>query len=343
MTVDPSGIGIPVVDVAAALTGDLTARQDAARAIRLACRDTGFFYVIGHGIDPALIEQQFAWAKRFFDLPLATKQALDMKLSPSAAGYEPIGGQVLDSQDPNATAAPADLKEGFYIGAELPDDHPLARLRIRSYGHNQWPAELPQFRNQMLAYRAAVQSLADQLLALLARSLDLPEDWFAPYFANAGETLRLIKYPPHPAAALAGQLGAGAHTDWGGFTILAQDDAGGLEVRNVNGEWLSAVPIPGSFVINLGDLMARWTNGIYMSNMHRVLNNRSGRDRYSVPYFYGPQPNAVISAIPTCVDAAHPPKFATCTAAEHVDEMFARSYGYRPNAANPAELEATGA
>jgi isopenicillin N synthase-like dioxygenase len=169
--------------------------------------------------------------------------------------------------------------------------------------------------------------------------LDLPATWFAPYFENAGETLRLIKYPPHPDNALDGQLGAGAHTDWGGITLLLQDSAGGLEVRNRSGVWLDAVPIPGTFVINLGDLMSRWTNGVYMSNMHRVRNNRSGGDRYSVPFFYGPNPAALISAIPTCVDDTHPRCFADCTASEHMDEMFARSYGYRPNPV-PAEAVA---
>jgi isopenicillin N synthase-like dioxygenase len=330
--------GIPVIDLSAALTGDPDARRAAAGAIHRACRDTGFFYAAGHGIAPSLIEQQFAWAKRFFDLPEAEKRAIDMKLSPSTAGYEPIGGQVLDSQDANAAAAPADLKEGFYAGVELPDDHPMARLRIRGYGHNQWPA-LPGFREQMLAYQARVRALANDLLELLALSLDLPATWFAPYFENAGETLRLIKYPPHPDNALDGQLGAGAHTDWGGITLLLQDSAGGLEVRNRSGVWLDAVPIPGTFVINLGDLMSRWTNGVYMSNMHRVRNNRSGGDRYSVPFFYGPNPAALISAIPTCVDDTHPRCFADCTASEHMDEMFARSYGYRPNPV-PAEAVA---
>ncbi len=336
MTLDPDAAAIAVIDLAASLTGDRSARQATANAIRRACLETGFFYVSGHGVDAGLIDGQFAWAKRFFDLPDATKRALDMKRSPSASGYEPIGGQVLDSQDPDAPAAPADLKEGFYISAELPDDHPLARLRIRSYGHNQWPADLPGFRDQMLAYQASIRGLGDEVLALLALSLDLPEDWFVPFYANAGETLRLVKYPPHPADAVEGQLGAGAHTDWGGITILAQDDAGGLEVRTVSGEWTIAVPIPGTFVINLGDLMARWTNGVYMSNMHRVRNNRSGRDRYSIPYFYGPRPDAVISAIPTCIDDSRPRRFAPCTAAEHMDEMFARSYGYRAEDAHAA-------
>lgn len=322
-----SAKSIPVVD----LSGDDT--KAAASAIHRACRDTGFFYVSHHGVAPRLIDAQFAWAKQFFDLPANEKLALHMKQSPSTAGYEPVGGQTLDSQDATAEAAPVDLKESYYCGMELADDHPWSVRRLRGFGHNQWPQSLPQFREQMLAYRVAVSKLGDRLLALLALSLELPPDWFVPHFDMPVGTLRLIKYPPQPANAAANQIGAGAHTDWGGITILAQDNVGGLEVRNADGDWIEAPPMPGTFVINLGDLMARWTNGIYNSNMHRVKNNSSGRDRYSVPYFYGPRPDAVIEPMPGCVDEGHPRRFATCTAAEHLNEMFRRSYGYAPSAA----------
>jgi isopenicillin N synthase-like dioxygenase len=167
-------------------------------------------------------------------------------------------------------------------------------------------------------------------MSLIALSVDLPEDYFLPLHEMAIVTLRLVKYPPHPANARDNQLGAGAHTDWGGITLLAQDNSGGLEVRNIAGEWLEAKPVPGSFVVNLGDLMARWTNGLYNSNLHRVKNTVSGGDRYSVPFFYSPQPSARIECLPTCTDERNPPKFAPCTASEHLNEMFRRSYGYAP-------------
>jgi len=323
---------IPVVDVSATFAPGAGGRREAAAAIHRACRETGFFYVSGHRVAETLIEDQFRWAQQFFDLPLADKLALDMKRSPTTAGYEPFGGQRLDSQDANAEVAPPDLKESFYCGMELPDDHPFATRRVRGFGHNQWPARLPGFREHMIAYRSAMVALSDHLLSLLALSLDLPPDWFVPYFDMAVGTLRIIKYPPQPDDAAANQIGAGAHTDWGGITILAQDAVGGLEVRTAAGDWIEAVPLPGTFVINLGDLMARWTNGIYNSNMHRVNNNRSGRNRYSIPFFYGPRPDAVIEPMPGCVDDEHPRRYAVCTAAEHMREMFERSYGYRPDA-----------
>jgi isopenicillin N synthase-like dioxygenase len=321
---------IPVIDLSGAFSASTGDRDAVAGAIHRACRETGFFYVANHRVPQALVDAQFAWARRFFDLPPEEKLAVDMKRSPTTAGYEPIGGQWLDSQDVNAEVAPPDLKESFYCGMELPDDHPWAVRRLRGFGHNQWPTKLPGFREQMLAYRVAVSALGDLILSLLALSLELPFDWFAPYFDMPVGTLRIIKYPPQPADAAANQIGAGAHTDWGGITILAQDDVGGLEVRNGAGDWIEAVPLSGMFVINLGDLMARWTNGIYNSNLHRVKNNRSGCDRYSVPYFYGPRPDAVIEPMPGCVNDEHPRRFPACTASEHLNEMFRRSYGYTP-------------
>lgn len=319
---------IPVIELCRDEPAGSDRRRAAALAIHRACRETGFFYVSRHGVPASMVEAQFAWAKRFFDLPLDEKMAIHMKRSPTTAGYEPIGGQQLDSQDAKSTAAPPDLKESFYCARELPDDHPLATRKIRGFGHNQWPAGLAGFREQMLAYYDEMCALGNHILSLLALSLEQDEAWFELFYDMPGATLRLIKYPPQPNAAAFNQIGAGAHTDWGGITILAQDGSGGLEVQNADGEWIGATPIAGTFVINLGDLMARWTNGVYASNMHRVKNNVSGGDRYSIPFFYSPSPGAVIEPIPTCVTDDHPRRFATCTAAEHMLEMFRRSYGY---------------
>jgi isopenicillin N synthase-like dioxygenase len=206
---------------------------------------------------------------------------------------------------------------------------------MRGFGHNQWPEGLAGFREQTLAYQAAIRELGGRVLAMLARSLELPEEHFTPFYDMPGTTLRLLRYPPHPQAALANQLGAGAHTDWGGVTLLAQDDLGGLEVRNVEDQWIQATPVAGTFVVNLGDLMQRWTNGLYRSNMHRVKNNSTSRDRYSIAFFFSPRPDSRIECLPTCTDAQNPPKFAACTAAEHVHEMFRRSYGFSASASKP--------
>lgn len=311
---------IPVIDLGGTF-GAGTRKAAVAAEIGTACRETGFFLVANHGVPAALVADQFDWSRRFFDLPLEARMALHMANSPTRAGYEPVGGQTLDSD------TPPDLKESFYVNQDLPDDHPYVRARLRAYGGNLWP-ELPGFRAQMLAYYAAADALARHLMRLLALSLELDEMHFEASFACPSATLRLIKYPPHPAAAHANQLGAGAHTDWGGVTVLAQDDIGGLEVENAAGEWISAPPVPGTFVINLGDMIQRWTNGIYRSNLHRVLNNNAaGRDRYSIPFFFSPDHNARIECLPSCTDADHPPRYAPCSAGEHLDEMFRLSYG----------------
>jgi isopenicillin N synthase-like dioxygenase len=296
--------------------------------IHKACRETGFFYVSNHGVPQQLIDGQFEHAKRFFALSLEERLAIHMKNSPAAAGYDPLGGQILDSQDAAAEKAPPDLKEGFYFGMELEGDHPYARQRMRCFGHNQWPSALPGFREQMLAYQAAMRGLANRLLAVIALSLELPEVHFVPYYDMPNTQLGVLRYPPHPENAQRNQLGAGAHTDWGTVTLLAQDDLGGLEIRNLAGEWIRATPIPGTFVVNLGDLMQRWTNGLYHSNMHRVKNNSSGRNRHSIAYFYSPRPDARIECLPTCTGPDNPPRFAPCTVRQHLSEMFQRSYGY---------------
>jgi isopenicillin N synthase-like dioxygenase len=309
---------IPVIDIA----GPKTA---AAAAIRQACIEIGFFYVAGHDVPGKLVEQQFVAAGSAFSISNDEKMALHMRNSESASGYEPMGGQILDSQAGDATIAPPDLKESFYCTTNHAEEYPRAPTTAK--GKNQWPC-LPGFRAQSVTYGQAMQTLGDRLLELLAISLDLEPDWFVPFYEGAPSRLRMLRYPPQKKDAVFNQIGAGAHTDWGGITILAQDSLGGLEVRDVNGDWIAADPIPGTFVINLGDLMARWTNGLYSSNMHRVRNNDSAQDRYSLPFFYSPRSDAVIEPIPSCVDEHHPRRFETCTAGEHVREMFRRSYGY---------------
>jgi isopenicillin N synthase-like dioxygenase len=318
---------IPIVDLAGSFSDDAAERRGVAWEIHKACRNTGFFYIANHRVPPALVDAQFEWTRRFFDLPLAEKLAVHMQHSRTKAGYEPVLGQALDSQDTAAEKAPPDLKESFYCRAELPDEHPLAREP--EYGGNQWPRTLPGFREQMLDDQAAMRALGDRVLSVIALSLELAEDYFTRFYDAPTTTLRLLRYPPHPASAGANQLGAGAHTDWGGITLLAQDDLGGLEVRTRDGRWIGATPIPGTFVVNLGDLMQRWTNDVYRSNMHRVKNNaRAQRNRHSVPFFYSPRPTAVIEPLPTCCGEDRSARYAACNAREHRAEMFRRSYGF---------------
>jgi isopenicillin N synthase-like dioxygenase len=179
----------------------------------------------------------------------------------------------------------------------------------------------------MLDYAIYMEELGRHLFSCPALSLDLRETYFDGGLRSPDYGIRLLRYPPHPRDAKQNQLGAGAHTDWGGLTMLLQDDVGGLEVQNGQGEWIQAPPIPGALTINLGDMVRRWTNDLYHSTRHRVLNNISGRDRYSVATFYNPEYNYRVECVPTCLPESGVPKYEPCTAGEHTDEMFRLTYG----------------
>jgi isopenicillin N synthase-like dioxygenase len=308
---------IPLIDFSRACSPNIAARKDVAREVRAAAQEAGFFYLTGHGVAPEVMAGQLDAARRFFDQPLDKKLEIRLANSPNMRGYEPVGRQALDVD------APPDLKESVVFGRELGPDHPLVERGIPFEGTNPWPEGLDGFRPRIEAYTAEMARLGQRIAAILALSLDLPEDYFADGLAEPNCAVRLLRYPPRPADAANGQLGAGAHTDWGLLTILLQDDLGGLEVRTADGAWIPAHPVPGSFVINLGDMVPRLTNGLYHSNLHRVLNNASGHDRYSVATFFNPPFDYGFSCAPTC--AALGPAALPCTFGEHIMEMMRRT------------------
>jgi isopenicillin N synthase-like dioxygenase len=309
---------IPIVDFSDAVSGDPAARRAVAREIHKAGRETGFFYLTGHGVAAETMARQLHFARIFFEQPLPKKLEVRMANSANMRGYDPIGQQALDVD------SPPDLKESFVLGRDLGPDHPLVRRGIPFEGPNQWPAGLPGFQAQMEVYTAEMIRLGQRLGAMLSLSLDLPEDYLDAGLVEPNCAVRLLRYPPHPADAAFNQLGAGAHTDWGLLTILLQDGSGGLEVRNAEGEWLRADPVPGAFVINLGDMVPRMTNGLYHSNYHRVLNNISGTDRYSVATFFNPPFDYVFTCAPTCLPEGAPQP-TPCSFGEHIQDMMRRT------------------
>ena len=222
--------------------------------------------------------------------------------------------------------APPDLKEGYYIGPEHTPDDPRVIAGLFNHGANQWPAQQPNFRPVMQAYLDVMLALGERMMGGIALSLDLPEDYFAGFCRDAMGTLRLLHYPPQPAQALPGQKGAGAHTDFGGLTLLRQDDVGGLQVWDQACDgWIHADPLPDAYVVNLGDMIARWTNDRYRSTVHRVVNT-SGRERYSVPFFYTGNYTHTVACIPTCLAPGETPKYAPITVGDHLREMYRRTY-----------------
>lgn len=313
---------LPIIDISGLNSPQLADRQAVGEQIRAACLANGFFVISNHGVDADLQAQVFAQARQFFDLPLEQKMAVDKALSAANRGYEPMGNQTLEP------GSPPDLKEGYYIGQHKAADHPDVLAGKFNCGPNQWPQALAEFRPVMEEYLQQMTQLSNRLMQGLALSLYLPEDYFRDYCTDPMTTLRLLHYPPQPADADPAQRGAGAHTDFGGLTMLLQDDSGGLQVWDDNHQvWLDVEPIPGTYNINLGDMFARWTNDRYRSTLHRVINNRSGGDRYSIPFFHAGNPDSLVSCLPGCVADGEQPKYGPITVEEHHREMYARTYG----------------
>lgn len=305
---------IPVIDVAPLLDG--SDKMGVARQIRWALSNAGFMYVKNHGIEQSFVDEVFDITRAFFNLPMADKMALHVSKSDVALrGYiEPFG----ENTDPGKTR---DLKECFDIGPER------AALQGPFFGPNQWPAAMPDFQRLVYVYHEKMVTLSKQLLRGIALSLDLPETHFEAIMADPISIQRLLHYPPQNGIADKDIIGIGAHTDYGNLTILAQDDVGGLQVMNRDGNWVDGTPIRGAFVINIGDLIQKLTNDIYLANMHRVINT-SGRERYSIPFFIDADFDAVIAPLPSCVSAANPQRYQPVTCGAHKFGRFVASYAH---------------
>ncbi len=314
---------IPRIDVAGLYDGGPRARRDLARRLHGALRDVGFAYVTGHRVAGDLIDGLRAQARRFFALPMADKQAI--AINAQHRGYmAPNSSTIVTSSV--ATVRKPNQSESFLALHELAPDDPDVVAGRPLQGPNQWPAALPSFRPAALAYMAAMEALSRRLVGLIALGLDLPEDYFAPYFERPTVFLRLLHYPPTPDED--GLFGSAPHTDYGFITLLAQDDVGGLEVRNRDGRWIAAPPVDGSFVLNVGDILSRWSNGLFASTPHRVI-NRSGRQRYSQPYFFDPSMDSVIAPLPDCAGADGASDFAPVRYGDYLMSRLDQNYDYR--------------
>lgn len=267
-----------------------------ADAVARACREFGFFYAAGHGVDAGLIQELQVLSRRFFALPLETKLAIRMELGGRAwRGYFPVGDELTNGRP--------DQKEGLYFGAELAADDPRVRAGLPLHGSNLFP-EIDGFRQAVLDYIAALTQLGHCLMEALALSLGLEATYFRSRYTDDPLILfRIFHYPalpaPQPEAAAATvapvNWSVGEHTDYGLLTILGQDDVGGLQIKSGQ-QWIDAPPIPGTFVCNLGDMLDRMTGGRYRSTPHRVRNT-SGRGRLSFPFFFDPNFDAEVRPI----------------------------------------------
>ncbi|MBD2092796.1 isopenicillin N synthase family oxygenase [Microcoleus sp. FACHB-1515] len=287
---------IAVIDFLPFWQGD---RQSVAAQIDRACREIGFFYLRNHRVPLDLLAQQFEQSSQFFSLPQTAKQQLAWTTAASNRGYGGLGREQLDPD------RPSDYKETFNIRRESIEQP------------NRWPQQLPKFRSTALEFFAACVQTADAVLAAIALALHLPSDFFTLRHSEQAHTLRLLHYPPQSANA----IGAAAHTDYGSITLLFQDEVAGLEVQTRSSEWLNVPPIANAVLVNLGDLMQRWTNDEYRSTPHRVRSVAGARN--SIAFFCDPNPEVEIACLPV---SDRPARYAPITAGNYLLQRLRATY-----------------
>jgi len=296
MNPTPAEAAIPVIDAAA---------PDASQRIVEAYSTAGFAYLVNHGVPAGLLDDLFEASRRFHASPLAQKEAL--ALNPIHRGFIAIDtsttrhSTLADVTKPNQSESFMVMREDAADGEQVAAGNYLA-------GPNQWPTWLPGFRPLAERYQATMVGVGMRLVALVEEGLGCVPGELARHFAPPTTWLRLLHYPVRPAGAPDNLYGSAPHTDFGFLTLLAQHDVGGLEVLSPDGQWLDVPPVPGAFVMNVGDMLHRWSNGILRSTPHRVY-NLSGVERYSVPFFFDPHVSTTIAPLPSCVPAGAAPAF----------------------------------
>ncbi|KAL4888919.1 oxidoreductase [Aspergillus ambiguus] len=314
----------PVIDFGAYYHCDPSRKCDLVSQVREACREHGFFQIINHNVPFNLRDGILQQAQELFSLPLEVKEQYSKDAGKTSRGYERLRSQNFEKR------GPGDLKEGFYFGKHLPLDHPSVIAGHFFQGPNQYPSEVRNptlFREVIDAYHATMTKLAQNILEVLALTLGLNETWFREFNKEPVATLRLLRYPPQDSDESSFERGIGAHTDFGGITILLQDDKGGLQVWDQeSSEWADVVPVRDALVVNLGNMMMRWTIDRYLSNLHRVINH-SGETQYSVPFFYDGNGAFLVECIPSCLDKGGMGRYPAMTVQQILEGRYADTYG----------------
>jgi isopenicillin N synthase-like dioxygenase len=306
---------------------DFDAGQRSKDRIRAELADAlekvGFFVVVGHGVPREKIERASEMARQFYALPMEEKQRCTDNAAALNRGYFPPGSETLAIPKENDGKRAPDLKEAFAVGRPNVAPELLALPGAKTaYAPNVWPSRPEAYRAAMEDYWGELSALSFRLLRMFSYTLDLPETYFEPYFRNHPSVLRIINYPSRTEPPPSDQMRAGAHTDFGAITILKEaDSTGGLQVRSRSGEWVPIQSAPDSFVINVGNVMMRWSNDRWISSLHRVVNPTSPeawkKNRISMPYFIHPNPDVTIECLPTCMSADRPALYKPIMAAEH--------------------------
>jgi isopenicillin N synthase-like dioxygenase len=323
---------IPVIDFGPAFAGEPGALARVAVEVRDACEHVGFFYALDHGVADEVIDRGFAASRRFHALPLEEKLAL--RLNGNNIGYLPMNASVQGASTVHKATRP-NQNESFFISHDRGPDHPDVRAGIELRGRNQWPHGVPGMREDMMAYFHALGAMCDRILPAFAVALDLPPDHFEKFFANeAHATCRFLHYPPQDADE-ENLFGQAPHTDNSFMTALARTDVPGLAVRLPSGEWFPPPIIPGTFLINLGNIMRRWSNDRFLSTPHGVI-NESGTDRYSIAYFHSPNPDSVIDCLPSCTSAENPARYEPAMYRDLVLAFYRANYFHQKGHASQA-------
>ncbi len=297
---------IPVLDLAPYLAGEPDALPRLAGELRRAFEQIGFYFIVGHGVPQSLIDAAFAATERFHAQP--TEDKLAVRMDETLVGYLPVRGSTTRHSAINPNNKP-NVNEAFF-----------SRRTI-----NKWPATLPGFRETVVAYQAALEKLGKSLLPIYAVALDLPADHFDALFTEPAYTLRMSHYPQHDAPA-DNEFGLAPHTDTSFMTLLAQNKVPGLSIRLPTGRWVDAPAIDGAFLVNGGDLLRRWTNDRFLATPHRVA-NRSGKERYAIPFFFDCSADVVMECLPTCLEAGQPPRYEPITYAAYMDWYRRMNFG----------------
>jgi isopenicillin N synthase-like dioxygenase len=308
---------IPVIDLAALSAGEPNAVAQVAVQLTQAAERVGFFYVRNHGIPQSQIDAIFDISHRFFARPPEDKR----KLAVNAYHH----GFIEMGEAQMYAGANTDLKESFVWGLDVGADDPDTLAGNRLIGPNRWPDYMPEMRAALVGYMQACNALGARLLEAFAVSIGVPHDTFIRSFDRPISRGSLVYYPPQDPALGSRQFGVAPHTDYGCLTFVYQDEVGGLQVMGAEGQWLMAHPIPGTFVVNVGDLLARWTNDRFKSTPHRVVNS-SGRERYSMAVFVDPNHDTLIAPIVRDGEMA---KYEPVDCGDYILGRYDTSFAYR--------------
>jgi len=313
---------LETVDMSAWFSGDQKAMDDIARSMDDTMRTTGILAIVGHGIPADLRRGMLDVTQAFFDLPLEQKLPLRVPDVSVNRGYSPVGVEALSYS--LGIESPPDLFEAFNVGPEEVPEGVSTQELADFFQPNLWPEAPAGFRTTWLTYWRACEELGRVLLDVFARALDLPDRWFRPFVTRGPSVMRANNYPVQPPTAPPqdGQLRMGAHSDYGSLTILLADPVPGLQIRSPEGQWTDVVPLEDSLVVNIGDLLAEWTNDRWHSTVHRVVpphGDQPGQGRRrSVAWFQQPNADAIIDVLPSCTSAENPPRYPPTSAGEHL-------------------------